>query len=75
MKAVINPSVHEATNHVRLTHHQQRNTVDGRVVVPLAPGWDERMADCIVVSILVSTYGRAAIPLALIFAAESAVQR
>ena len=38
------------------------------VLVPRAPGWDERMADCVAVSALVFRYGRTTIPPALIFA-------
>ena len=39
--------------------------------VVLAPGWDERVADCVTVSMLVFTYGHTTIPPALIFAADS----
>jgi len=37
-------------------------------ILVLVPGWDEKMADCVVVSVLVFAYGRTTIPFALIFA-------
>lgn len=38
------------------------------IVVLVVPGWDEKMAGCVVVSVLVFAYGRTTVPVALIFA-------